>query len=41
LVLAQDNQRSPAQQISFLVELAQNAKTDVELRLAYGKGKKS
>ena len=41
LVLAQENQRSPAQQISFLVELAQNAKTDVELRLAYGKGKKT
>ena len=36
LILAAQNQRSPAQQIAFLVEVAQNAPTDAELRLTYG-----
>tara|TARA_R100001594_G_scaffold72310_2_gene106941 strand:+ start:1412 stop:1597 length:186 start_codon:yes stop_codon:yes gene_type:complete len=35
LVIAEKNQRSPAQQIAFLVEVAQDAPTDAELRLAY------
>ena len=38
LTLAEKNQRSPAQQIAFLVEVAQNAPTDAELRLTYGEG---
>ena len=36
MILAEENQRSPAQQIAFLVEVAQNAPTDAELRLTYG-----
>jgi hypothetical protein len=36
LGLADRNCRSPAQQIAFLVEVAQNAPTDIEIRLAYG-----
>ena len=36
LRLAEGNQRSPAQQIAFWVEVAQNAPTDAELRLTYG-----
>tara|TARA_Y100000593_G_scaffold60186_1_gene111606 strand:- start:794 stop:979 length:186 start_codon:yes stop_codon:yes gene_type:complete len=38
LVMAEKNQRSPAQQIAFLVEVAQDAPTDAELRLAYREG---
>jgi len=38
LKLAERNQRSPAQQISFLVEVAQQAPTDAELRLTYKGG---
>ena len=41
LVLADRNQRSPAQQIAFLVEVAQNAPTDAELRLTYGESSRT
>jgi hypothetical protein len=37
LIIARENQRSPAQQISFLVEVAKKAPTDAELRLTYGR----
>ena len=33
--LADKNQRSPAQQISFLVEIAQTAPTDAEFRVLF------